>query len=274
MVLVWIFGTFLTGILLVVIAIFSYGSMLTNASTPWFLIPPIGDTLLWLFFRIGTQLRKKYPLYAIKKSQEGAALKAMELSKSSPGSGGVCFVGSSTFTYWRCIAHDFAELNLPIINAGFGGSCTYDLLTFADVLCAKYQPRVVVYFCGTNNIAQGMEPSTVLDGFVQFLDELHKLLPRVHVIFLGITTTPFFRRCNINDCLSKARIANDMIAAYCHATQNVSFVHTESSTCDFVRNSKYFLGDLHHLNDEGHTLLAQRVLLPAIKEALGMEGGG
>ena len=57
-----------------------------------------------------------------KRMRAEAQERALELAGSPPAPGGVAFVGSSTFTFWRHLQRDFAPR--PVFNAAFGGSQT------------------------------------------------------------------------------------------------------------------------------------------------------
>jgi hypothetical protein len=246
-----------------------YAKMLNEASTPWFLQRPIGEVVLYLLFTIGSWIRRYFPDASERGSQQGGKTKAKLLKELAPGPGGVCFVGSSTFTFWRQMAHDFKSLGCSIINAGFGGSCTNDLLPLVDSLCCDFKPKVIVYFCGSNNLTQNLGAWSPLEGFELFLSKAWQRDPTVQVIYLGITITPFYTRWNINNCMHNANISNKAVQQYISANPDrLTYVHTDSVDCAFARDPAYYLGDSHHLNDEGHKLLADRVLLPAIRAAL------
>lgn len=246
-----------------------YSKMLSEATTPWFLKAPAGEFILWMLFTLGTWVRRLFPGASIRNSQQAGKDKAKLLQALAPLPGGVCFIGSSTFTFWRFMTEDFGSLGNPIINSGFGGSCTHDLLPLVESLCCDFNPKVVVYFCGTNNLTQNLGVSSPLEGFELFVTKLHSRDPSVHVIYLGITTTPFYRRWNINNCVQNAAASNKDVAEYCAKhSELLTYVHTDSDDCAFVRDDANYLGDAHHLNDQGHKLLADLVLLPALRNVL------
>lgn len=257
----------------------AYSWMLLNAKTPWYLLPPIGEYVLLAFFTLGTVSRKICPRRVDKGMQEFAAAKVDLLTKSRPSKKGVCFIGSSTFTYWRHLTDDFRSLkNVQVFNSAFGGSCTHDLLHNVSKLCTEYDPAIVVYFCGTNNVAQGLTAESVLEGFECFSKIYLGSCPEGHIIFLSITETPFYQKWNINNCLQEASRANALVQTFCELKENRgthTFVGTsggekslQDDNTSFLRDINYFLGDNHHLNDEGHSLLAENVLLPIIQHIL------
>src|SRR5688500_9894963 len=51
----------------------------------------------------------------------------------------ILFTGSSSIVGWTCLAKDFP--NKKILNRGFGGSQTFEVLHFADRIIAPYRPK-------------------------------------------------------------------------------------------------------------------------------------
>lgn len=271
-----------------------YSTMLTNATTPWILHSPVGEIVLYLLFKMGTLLRRVFPSVIRKGMQAEARAKADLLARHPPRPHGICFIGSSTFTYWRNIVDDFKELGdaVDVFNSGFGGSCTGDITPNIEALCTAYKPAIVVYFCGTNNITQGLSASSVLQGFELFSKEYLKSCPNGHIVYLSITRTPFYHSWNINNCMDKTDLADGLVDQFCKKPENVrnhTFVNTaniagldeatdtssrvqESSL--FLLNPDYYLGDNHHLTDEGHQMLAQKILLPVIYNVLSLNKCG
>lgn len=252
---------FVTGIGVVAFFLASYSKMLERAKTPWFLRSPVGEIILLLLFRSGTFLRQLCPSYIRTVSSKTAKEKIATLDQSTHKLHGICFVGSSTFTYWRCIESDFFDLNIPIINGGFGGSCTGDIIPHVDMLCGRFKPRFIVYFCGTNNVAQGLKAQSAYDGFQQFHIKSSRLCPNAQIFYIAITITPFYLRWNINNSIEESRKANKMVKEYCTRLNDndlipVTYVDTDKDCYSFLKDRSSYLGDMHHLNDEGHSMLA------------------
>ena len=259
-----IVGVIVTSVVLLIVALREYETMLITANVPFCMRGGVAEKFLWFLFIVSTKLRVSKPSTHIKRMQQVALEKIQLLEKNPPPPGSVCFIGSSTLTYWRHLDVDMAPLQVPVFNGAFGGSCTDDIILHMEDLCMRYQPQVVVYFCGTNNIAQGMEPKSVLQGLEMFHSRLLNRCPDAHVIYLGITLTPFFIKTNINNAIDKIVTANRIVKEYCNRVENaskVTFVSTDE--CSFARNPMYYLGDMHHLNDDGHSELGA-ILLPVI----------
>ncbi len=107
-----------------------------------------------------------------------------------PTRGMIVFTGSSSFTLWSTMERDLAPL--PVLNRGFGGARMQDVVHYADRVILPYQPRAVVLFAGTNDIAWP-KPATaqqVYEGYLAFLQCIQAKLPETPIYFVAITPTP------------------------------------------------------------------------------------
>jgi hypothetical protein len=210
----------------------AYAAMLLEAKTPFYLRAPVGELILRLLFRSSYVLRRMGLGRMLDKSMNNKAAEKSQLLQDAMKSSmavtarRIVFIGSSTFTYWRNIQQDFATLGsgIQILNAGFGGSCTQDIIPWIDHLCCRYQPAMVVYFCGTNNLSLGFSDDSVKDGFARFIERLWEKCPNARVVYLGITITPFYLKYNLHNCVARALQLNKEMAQFCR-----DHTHTQSS---------------------------------------------
>src|SRR5438094_450922 len=79
----------------------------------------------------------------------GVAMLAPALAAQQQ-SGGIVFVGSSVFHRWTSLVSQMAPL--PIINLAFDGSQTTDMLRVIDSRVIPLRPKVIAYYCGSNDI--------------------------------------------------------------------------------------------------------------------------
>ena len=142
----------LLGLIFLVLFVVSYMPMLERGQDSVY-FPLVGRTLsrkvvCLLFTMMGTSVRAQE---LRKEAQEGEAkAKAESLHRDihAKKGGGICFVGSSTFTYWRHLREDLADL--PVFNAAFGGSTSDQMVSSANILVVPFNPKTVVYYCGSN----------------------------------------------------------------------------------------------------------------------------
>ncbi len=185
-------------------------------------------------------------------------------AKSPPAPGGILFVGSSTIRLWQpTMAEQFP--GLPWINRGFGGGRTWECLYFFDEIVAPYKPRLIVYFCGTNDtVDPKRSPESTVQNTKAFLDLVHSRLPGTRVLYLSLTKSP--SRRNVWDKMDAInRDMADVIKADPAATwfdmNSLVFDEKGEPRIDLYRE------DLLHLNAAGYTALTNAIR-PLIDEQL------
>ena len=109
---------------------------------------------------------------------------------------GVVLVGSSIARLWADVAEHLAPL--PVINLGFGGCRTWEVLANVDLLVHVYNPKVVIYYCGSNDVnfyAHKEHPDEAAVAKIathvrRFRDAVHRVDPAVRIVFLSIIRAP------------------------------------------------------------------------------------
>lgn len=165
--------------------------------------------------------------------------------------GGVVFVGSSSIRMWD-LKKSFPDQEF--LNRGFGGSQICQSTHFFDVLVAKHEPRLVVFYAGDNDIAGGKSPEQVQKDFRAFAWNLKKELPWTKLVYIAIK--PSIARWKLAD---KMREANKLIAADCERHPDFAFV----DVWPVMLNDKgeprtdIFLEDGLHMNEKGYAEWAE-----------------
>ncbi|HEY9676552.1 MAG TPA: GDSL-type esterase/lipase family protein [Drouetiella sp.] len=108
--------------------------------------------------------------------------------ENPPPPGKTLFIGSSTFARWASLEKDLSDLN-PL-NRGFGGSTIPEIIHYEKRLVAQYKPSRIVFYAGTNDLAEGHSSQEVCDDFFKFVAETHKDLPDAEVYFISISVAP------------------------------------------------------------------------------------
>src|SRR5688572_26948363 len=96
--------------------------------------------------------------------------------QSFPSPGGIVFTGSSSIRLWKTLAADFA--GLPVLNRGFGGSQIREVTAFADRMVIPYRPRLIVFYCGSNDVVSGRAVPDVVGDLQAFVRKIHAALPQ------------------------------------------------------------------------------------------------
>jgi lysophospholipase L1-like esterase len=125
---------------------------------------------------------------------------------SPPPKGAILFVGSSSFRKWTTLAQDFP--GRPVINRGFGGSEIADSTALAERIIFPYEPRLIVFYAGDNDLSAGKTVPEVVADYAAFVNKVHARLPKTRIAFVSIK--PSIARWHLRD---KIVAANEQIKA-------------------------------------------------------------
>jgi lysophospholipase L1-like esterase len=100
----------------------------------------------------------------------------------------ILFIGSSIFRKWSRLPEQMAPL--PVFNRAFGGSVTTDVLYYMDKIVLPYEPRIIVYYCGSNDVNAGRKAAEIFDGFRKFVERVHATLPQTRIFYVSINRAP------------------------------------------------------------------------------------
>ena len=186
-----------------------------------------------------------------------AAFEAQD-KKSPPPATPTVFIGSSTFTRWKALAAEFKEFTA--INRAFGGSTLADVLYFTDRMVIAYQPKTVVLYAGTNDIARGASPEKVQHDFEQLAEKIHASLPNTQIHFISAIPSP-----------SRVKVAgkmdelNALAQKYIAQHDFLHYVDARFALSDPEKqpDPKLYAIDHLHPNAEGY-----KRLIPLIRAAL------
>ena len=176
----------------------------------------------------------------------------------------ILFAGSSSIRMWPTREY-FPDL--PLINRGFGGSHISDVNLFIERIVLKYKPKLIVFYCGDNDISAGKSPQQVFDDYREFVSRVHAELPKTKIIYISIK--PSGSRWNL---WPKMKQTNEMIQKY--SEKNSLLYYADCATCLLTDkgepNNELFVKDLLHLNEKGYDKW-KTVLEPMLREALKKE---
>lgn len=96
---------------------------------------------------------------------------------------GVLFVGSSSIVRWAT-AEDFP--GLPVINRGFGGSHISDVNHYIEQTVLKYDPEIIVFYAGNNDIGAGKSPAQVFADYRRFVSTVLARDADTQIIFISM----------------------------------------------------------------------------------------
>jgi lysophospholipase L1-like esterase len=168
-------------------------------------------------------------------------------AKDFPPTGAVLFVGSSSIRLWRTLEEDFP--NTRVINRGFGGSKTTDVMHYFDRIVLPYKPSVIVYYTGTNDLGSGDSPGQVVARVEEFIQRVQSTMPGTRVILLS-HVPGVIRKHLTARFLEANELTIGMIRKYPHV--EYLDVTTPLLTEQGIPRPDVFLADSLHLNPEGY----------------------
>lgn len=184
--------------------------------------------------------------------------------KSHPQQNGILFTGDSDIRFWNFenqFQNDFKSL--PVLNRGFGGARTWEMLLYFNELILPSQPSIIVYCCGDNDIARMEEAgvkSAVL-GFQLFVEMVKEKAPFVKkILYLEIHPSP------VDEPLwGYIAQANKKLKEFCSNQSSVEFFEYKYLLLDESKkiDTKNFREDRLHFTPEFYQRFAG-VLYPKL----------
>lgn len=217
--------------------------------------------LSWsLFFRLAAICTSVAPL-SVQAADDRweAAIKAFEQDDRQTvyPNDAVLFVGSSSIRLWDTLQTDMAPH--PVIQRGFGGAATADVVRHADRLLGKHQPPAVVLFVANDirgNSETDLTPAAAAELFAAFIERVHYRVPDTTLFVVAVTPTA--SRWHV---WPQIRQLNHLLAARCDELAETVFIPTEDLYLgqDGRPLDELFRPDRLHLSAAGYALWAKRI---------------
>ena len=135
----------------------------------------------------------------------------------TPENQGIVFVGSSIFRFWTRLTEHMAPL--PVLNRAIAGTVTQDMLNGMEPWVLRYHPRIVVYYCGSNDVSSGEDEESIVERTQRFVRILHQKLPNTFFYYTAIQKAPEKRaRWNRVDAVNRE------MERFCRATEHTAFI--------------------------------------------------
>jgi lysophospholipase L1-like esterase len=179
-----------------------------------------------------------------------------------PGPRGIVFVGSSIFHRWTNLSAQMAPL--PVVNLAFDGAQTDDILRLADSRVLPSRPKVVAYYCGSNDVDAGEPAAAIFDRIKQFIDRVTGALPDTRVVFVSINRAPEKQdRWDVVDAI------NRQVEMYAAKIRQLDYVDVNPVLFnrDGTPRLELFMADRLHLRPPAYEEFA-RIIKPVLAKAL------
>lgn len=179
--------------------------------------------------------------------------------KNSSPEKAILFAGSSSIRLWLT-RQAFPEF--PVINRGFGGAHISDVLYYYQQIIAPYDPSVIVFYCGDNDIADGKTVEQVFEDYRELVKRILQDKPSVKFIYLPIKPSP----SRFSHWKEMNRL-NGMIKNFNEKNPRLFYVDVATALLNSngEPDSTFFTPDLLHLNEKGYNAW-NKVLAPQLKK--------
>jgi lysophospholipase L1-like esterase len=166
----------------------------------------------------------------------------------------IVFTGSSTIRMWKDIQTYFPSHN--ILNRGFGGSQTSDLIYYAEKLIVQYKPSQIFVYEGDNDLGSGKSKEVILQDSQTLVEIIRSKLGSVPVVF--ITPKPSKARWHLKE--NYERYIEDLKRwAKTQKGVTVADLWTPMLDEDGIVMQDIFLEDGLHMNKKGYDIWAKAI---------------
>ena len=151
----------------------------------------------------------------------------------------IVFTGSSSVRMWKNIQEMFPEHQ--IINSGFGGSQTIDLLGYTNELILNYKPKKVFIYEGDNDISANKKSKEILQSFSTIISKIKSQNSTTSIV-----------RWHLKN---KYKKLNRKLRRFCNKDENLEFANVWNIMLNKNKlKTELFIDDGLHMNAEGYNL--------------------
>ena len=171
-----------------------------------------------------------------------------------PKKGKILFAGSSSIRFWDSLEEDMEPLK--VLNRGFGGAqISHVIYHFEDVV-KPYNPKAIVFFCGTNDLTALKTPKEAMNDFKKFLNLVRNEFGNIKVYVIGIK--PTVDRLYLDE---EERIFNNLISSLTSNDAYLEYINIWDPMLnqDGTRMPELFIEDGLHMNEKGYEVWTRLV---------------
>ena len=178
-----------------------------------------------------------------------------------PGKGKILFTGSSSIRFWDSLNKDMKPLE--VLNRGFGGAQISHVIHHFEDIVKPYNPKAIVFFCGTNDLTALKTPEETINDFKKFLGLVRNEFGNIKVYIIGIK--PTVDRIYLDE---EERIFNSSIKLLASDDAYLEYINIWDPMLnqDGTRMPELFIEDGLHMNEKGYEVWTKKV-----RESLGKD---
>jgi hypothetical protein len=175
-------------------------------------------------------------------------------SLSPPPKNAILFIGSSIFKLWTNLKEQMAPL--PVFNRAFGGSKTRDVLDQIEKIVFPYTPKIIVYYCGSNDINGGSQAARIFVGFMEFAERVAEILPDTRIYYVSINRAP-----QKQERWGTVDSVNALVKEYCARTLKCEFIDVNPILFDVEGKPRMdlYVDDKLHLRERAYVEFAAKI---------------
>ena len=174
--------------------------------------------------------------------------------KNFPEKGKILFTGSSSIRFWDSLEEDMKPLE--VLNRGFGGAQISHVIYHFEEIIKPYEPKAIVFFCGTNDLTALKTPKETMSDFKKFLSLVRNEFGNIKVYVIGIK--PSVDRLYLD---KEERIFNSSIKLLASQDAYLEYIDVWDSMLgeDGSRMPELFIEDGLHMNKKGYEVWTKQV---------------
>ena len=182
-------------------------------------------------------------------------------NENFPEKGKILFTGSSSIRFWDSLEEDMEPLE--VLNRGFGGAQISHVIHHFKDIVKPYNPRAIVFFCGTNDLTALKTPEETMHDFKKFLNLVRNEFGNIKVYVIGIK--PTVDRLYLD---KEERIFNNLVSSLASEDAYLEYINIWEPMLnqDGTRMPELFIEDGLHMNEKGYEVWTKKV-----RESLGKE---
>ena len=182
-------------------------------------------------------------------------------NENFPGKGKILFTGSSSIRFWESLEEDMEPLE--VLNRGFGGAQISHVIYHFEEIIKPYNPKAIVFFCGTNDLTALKTPEETVHDFKKFYSLIRNQFGNIKVYMIGIK--PSVDRFYLDE---EEKIFNNSIKLLASQDAYLEYIDVWDSMLneDGSRMPELYIEDGLHMNKKGYEVWTKLVRKSLLKD--------
>ena len=178
-----------------------------------------------------------------------------------PEKGKILFTGSSSIRFWESLEEDMEPLE--VLNRGFGGAQISHVIYHFEEIIKPYNPKAIVFFCGTNDLTALKTPEETVHDFKKFYSLIRNQFGNIKVYMIGIK--PSVERFYLDE---EEKIFNNSIKLLASEDAYLEYIDVWDSMLneDGSRMPELYIEDGLHMNKKGYEVWTKLVRKSLLKD--------